>query len=223
MADNKKTMNPSVFERLAKRFSECRKEINRDKVMSDGDIPNVLDTAGKALFAAISSNEIDLGDTPDWFAIEPEGTSPHHGNICHSWDLYWLTAIEWLAKSKPDSGITFPGYILHRVSLKERLYSGLYIYDILYHWHKLSDEHFKRAWRQLATASEDACLYLVRKAVKEPAETDQDIPPTIFRRIWTGIKKIPKWVYYFVGFLAALLTCIYLLWWLLTKIFSGPT
>jgi len=37
--------------------------------------------------------------------------------------------------------------------------------------------------------------------------------------IFCVFTKIPKWVYYFVVFLAALLTCVYLLWWLLTTIF----
>ena len=187
----------SVLERLAERFSECPKDINRDKVMSNGDVPNVMFTAGETLFKTISSKGIDLTDTPEWFAIEPKGTSPHHGNICHSWDLYWLTAIEWLAKNKPDSGITFPGYILHRVSLKERLYSGLDINDILHYWHTLSDEHLKRVWRQLARASEDACSYLASKDVRaeKPAGTEQkeivEVKPGVFG-ITVNIKEIAK-------------------------------
>jgi len=186
-------MNPSVFERLAERFSECRKDINRDKVMSNGDVPNVMFTAGKTLFKAISSKGIDLKDTQEWFAIEPKGTSPHHGNICCSWDLYWLTAIEWLAKNKPDSGITFPGYILHHVSLKERLYSGLDINDILHYWHTLSDEHLNRVWRQLARASEDACLYLASKDVRpeKPAETERNTTPSKCRRIIVRLRNHP--------------------------------
>ncbi len=34
--------------------------------------------------------------------------------------------------------------------------------------------------------------------------------------------RVKKIFYYSIGFLAALLTCIYILWWLWTKIFSGP-
>ncbi len=175
MKQERKTMDTSVFERLDERFSECREEINHDRVMSNGDVPNVMFTAGKALFEAIVSGKIQLGDIPDWFKIEPKGTSPH-GGIRHSWDLYWLSAIHWLSKNKLDSGITFPYYIIHPVSLEERLYSGLDIDDVLHRYHGFSDKHLKRAWRQLATASEYACLYLAQIS-KEPVKAQQDAAP----------------------------------------------
>ena len=55
-------------------------------------------------------------------------------------------------------------------------------------------------------------------ADEKTLETKQEIEPAKWRKAWTCIKKIPNWIY----FLAALLTCIYILWWLWTKIFSGP-
>ncbi len=179
MADKKKTMNQSVFEHLAKRFSECRKEIKRDKVMFASDTPDVMFTAGKALFNAISSNKIDLGDIPDWFTIEPDGIRiDRNGNdrVYLTWDWYWLCAIKWLAKNKPDSGITFSVY-LHGVNPEDSLHSGYDVTDYLMGLFRLSDEHLKRTWRQLARASEDACLYLARKAIKEPAEIEQNATP----------------------------------------------
>lgn len=169
MADEKKTMDSSVFGRLAGRFSECRKEVNRDKVMSNGDVPNVMSTAGEALFWAISSKEIDLGDTPDWFAIKPQGPTKEKINgtwgTPYSWDLYWLFAIKWLDKNKPDSGITFSLYI-PRENPEGLLHSGEGV-EGHFHWLRLRGEHLKRAWRQLATASEDACLYLAGKFIRE--------------------------------------------------------
>jgi len=47
--------------------------------------------------------------------------------------------------------------------------------------------------------------------------TKQDTAPSKHQRIWTCVKKIPRWIYYLVGFLAMLLTCIYFLWWLWTQ------
>jgi hypothetical protein len=52
---------------------------------------------------------------------------------------------------------------------------------------------------------------------KKPAETEQKATPARRRGIWTCVKRIPRWIYVLVIFLAALLTCIYFLWWLWTK------
>jgi len=49
-----------------------------------------------------------------------------------------------------------------------------------------------------------------------PAEAEQNITPAKRWRIWTLVKEIPRWIYVLVIFLAALLTCIYFLWWLWT-------
>lgn len=51
-------------------------------------------------------------------------------------------------------------------------------------------------------------------------ETEQDTTPSKCQRIWTCVKRIPRWIYVLVLFLAALLTCLYLLWWLWTKFFA---
>jgi hypothetical protein len=45
----------------------------------------------------------------------------------------------------------------------------------------------------------------------KPAETGQN---ATLAKIWACIKRIPRWIYVLVIFLAALLTCIYFLWWL---------
>lgn len=159
----------SVFEHLAKRFSEHQAEIKRGKTLSDRDISEVMFTAGKALFAAISSNEIDLGDTPDWFAIEPKGTrTVYDGNeyVYYSWDLYWLYTTKWLAKNRPTSGITNPSHI-RCVNPEKHLYQGLYLSDFFEGVCGIPPYGDMRAWRQLARASEDTCLYLAHIAVKE--------------------------------------------------------
>jgi len=48
---------------------------------------------------------------------------------------------------------------------------------------------------------------------EKPAETGGKV---ILSKIWMCIKRIPRWLYLLVGFLAALLTCIYFSWWLWT-------
>ena len=158
----------SVFERLAERFSECQAEIRRGKNWFDWDISDEMFTAGKALFAKISSKEIQLGDTPDWFTKEPEGWAIDYTGqdrqFC-SWDLYWLSAIKWLVKNKPDSGITFPRSI-GRIKPGEHLCSEKGVTGLLFLL-QLRDEKLKRAWLGLAKASEDACLYLSGKPVIE--------------------------------------------------------
>jgi hypothetical protein len=49
---------------------------------------------------------------------------------------------------------------------------------------------------------------------EKPAETERDTTPTKRWEIGAWLKKIPHWIYILVIFLAALLTCIYFLWWL---------
>ena len=68
----------------------------------------------------------------------------------------------------------------------------------------------------------DRWMRLVRIAGKtvdtqKPIETEQKATPAKWRMMWTCVKRIPRWIYVLVLFLAALLTCIYLLWWLWTK------
>lgn len=68
----------------------------------------------------------------------------------------------------------------------------------------------------------DRWMRLVRIAWKtvdtqKPIETEQKATPAKWRMMWTCVKRIPRWIYVLVLFLAALLTCIYLLWWLWTK------
>jgi hypothetical protein len=163
-------MSASVFDDLAERFSDCRKEIDSDKVMSDGDVPSVMFTAGKVLFTARSSNNIDLGDTPKWFRIKPEGTTTGSNGkdfVVQSWDLYWLSAIDWLADNKSDSGITF-SLCMYGLNPERYLYIGKNITEFLTVLLQLRHEDLQRAWSQLAAASQDACSYLAREVVKEP-------------------------------------------------------
>jgi len=46
------------------------------------------------------------------------------------------------------------------------------------------------------------------------AETEHNSRSAKGRRIWTCVKRIPRWTYVLVIFLAALLTCLYYLGWL---------
>lgn len=51
---------------------------------------------------------------------------------------------------------------------------------------------------------------------EKPAETGRNTTPAKRWKFWTCVKRIPRWIYVLVLFLAAMLTCIYLSWWLWT-------
>jgi len=61
---------------------------------------------------------------------------------------------------------------------------------------------------------EDIVKELESAVAQEPAEIEQKATTSLCRRIWTFIKRIPHWIYYFVGFLAALLTIFHYLGWI---------
>ncbi len=62
-----------------------------------------------------------------------------------------------------------------------------------------------------------ALLKAESKLKGKPAGTRENASPPKRWRIWNCIKRIPRWIYCLVFFLAALLTCLYLLWWLWTN------
>ena len=166
----------SVFERFANRFSGCQVEIRRGKDSFDWDKSDEMFTVGEALFAKIKSKEIDLVDIPDWFTKEPKGwaidSTGQDRQFC-SWDLYWLSAIKWLAENKPDSAIAFPRSI-GRIKPGEHLYSEKGVTGLLITLLHLRNENLRRAWLGLAKASEDACSYLAQIS-KEPAEATHEL------------------------------------------------
>jgi len=90
--------------------------------------------------------------------------------------------------------------------LVRRLYSLIEVHNVLW---AISIEHFKSV-----EGSIQAKLFQILK--KFHTKEEQDTARAKLRRMWTWLKRIPRWIYYLVGFLAALLTCIYLSWWLLT-------
>lgn len=55
---------------------------------------------------------------------------------------------------------------------------------------------------------------------EKPAEPEQNATPAKRWRIWTWVKRIPRWIYVLVLFLAAMLTCIYLSWLLWTTLWK---
>jgi len=54
------------------------------------------------------------------------------------------------------------------------------------------------------------------KKDQKPAEPEQKATLSKGRRLWNLIKRVPRWIYFLIIFLSALLTCIYFLWWLWT-------
>jgi len=55
---------------------------------------------------------------------------------------------------------------------------------------------------------------LEKDGAEETAETEQKATSTICQKIWACIKRIPRWIYILVIFLAALLTIFHYLGWI---------
>jgi len=71
----------------------------------------------------------------------------------------------------------------------------------------------------LASVLARLCVYFDEEietpsSPQKPAETGRNTTPTIGWRLWSCVKRIPRWIYVLVIFLAALLTCLYYLGWL---------
>ncbi len=174
-----------------------------DKETDSHDIESVMDTAGKTLFHVIKSSDIQLGDIPRWFMIEPKGIRTGDNGKgkpkdfeFHSWGLHWLYTINWLTKNKPTSGITFPGDI-RCVNPEKYLLQGLSVWEFLVYVCMRSWKGDKKARHQLAKASEDTCLYLASKAVRneQPAETEQSAALNEWRKVINWLKGLAKELY----------------------------
>jgi hypothetical protein len=75
------------------------------------------------------------------------------------------------------------------------------------------NNHAYGLWMYFVRASW-AKLYTEKKfELEQPAETGGN---ATLAKIWACIKRVPRWIYVLVIFLAAFLTCIYFLWWLWT-------
>lgn len=58
------------------------------------------------------------------------------------------------------------------------------------------------------------CIEAKENIESKPAEPEQNAAVAILRKIWTCLKRIPRWIYVIVLFLAALLTIFYCLGWI---------
>lgn len=70
------------------------------------------------------------------------------------------------------------------------------------------------AWRFRLTSA--GYELLKRETAQKLAATGQKTAPAKCKKILSLVKAIPRWIYVLILFLAALLTCIYLSWWLWT-------
>ena len=141
--------------------------------------------------------------------------------------------IQWLGKRPPKERIDLIERIFEKgqeasKSEKYVLIAGLY--EILTNHRILPIDPFKQEMvripfdvllTQIEPVLEEKYAYfdeLIKQTLTEnPVGTGQKATPAKWRMMWTCVKRIPRWIYVLVLFLAALLTCIYLLWWLWTK------
>jgi len=176
-------MNPSVFERLAERFSNCQPQIERIKAWPDWDIQDVMEAAGRKLFTAMSSGEIDLGDIPQVLKTDPKtkievGDSIHgYKEIdVHSWDWYWLAAAKWLALNNPEPDICLRCTLeIYAVKPENHIPSGPgVVSSLMTKWQELREGRRQKAFKRLATLSEDACLFLAGKLASKTKTLNTD-------------------------------------------------
>ena len=146
-------MEQSVFERLAKQFSEL---CNNDTEVGITATQNVMRAAGRAFFDAISSDKINLGEIPSWFKAKPVKVKKNNDRRLVSWDLYWWCVVAWLIKKKPNSGIFRSPSVKHMKFRKSLLGYSLNKYLKK----QLPREKHRKVCYRLAKASETACLYL---------------------------------------------------------------
>jgi hypothetical protein len=92
--------------------------------------------------------------------------------------------------------------------LREKALEGLELLDQI-------EAGNNRLWRKLDTIV-FAVIEMCRAGSEQPTERGQNATSAKGCGIWTCVKRIPRWIYVLVGFLAALLTCIYFSWWLWT-------
>jgi len=182
-----KTMNPSVFERLATNFSECHKKIGQGNVPSDWGIQDVMKAAGRALFTAMSSGKIDLGDIPQWLKTDPiiemieddliTGKRDAQVVVYENRDLYWLAAIKWLALNRPGSGLVRPRQIW-AVKPEEHFASATPVLGLFMERFGVG-ERLPKALHSFTTLSEDACQYLAQLQASKPetAKTEPENKP----------------------------------------------
>lgn len=92
--------------------------------------------------------------------------------------------------------------------------------ELMLRWHK---EHLKilRGLDDDLSVIEGSKRYKTEEQKQLQDQTRRNAAPAKGGRIRTYVKRIPRWIYVLVLFLAALLTCIYLLWWLWTTFWKN--
>ena len=179
MAEKKrKTMDLSVFERLAKRFRQCQAEIKRGKKTSYL-MERVMEAAGKAFYEAISSKAIDFENIPPWFEEEPKGNAEFYDSQenmkimdVYYWDLYWWFVVDWLAENQRGIGIVRPAGI--GIYTPERYLKKYHFSIFLSRVCGIRSQGSKATFYDVAKASEDVCSYLAAET-----KPDDNVPETV--------------------------------------------
>ncbi|MFC1636129.1 hypothetical protein ACFL5Z_14935 [Planctomycetota bacterium] len=173
-------MNPSVFEGLAKRFSQCRAEC-LDKVTHTDRIESIMTEAGENLFDAIFSTVFRFELTPMWLKREPKSikilNDPYgeaaEVEVC-GWSLYWVFAIDWLRRTHCKCENELPEAVFWADA--ERLLGGYVVDEYLNVKHvKYRSELWNQTWQSLIGVSEEVCSCLAHMQSDryKPAGTEQ--------------------------------------------------
>jgi len=166
----------SLFEQLADRFKAFESYRKGDDIR----INKLMERAGECLFRAIERGEIRIADVPDWFVIEPTGRetaqvrkmragedpADYHAIVdWYYWDMYWWTAVKWMARNIRDSAIDVPSPPIGGEQLRQP--STPFDISVVTRrqgkkFRKCDEVIEARAWRYVVSACTDACRHLAR-------------------------------------------------------------
>jgi hypothetical protein len=161
------------FDRLATQFSKLHFTGEKAEI---AEIQAVMRAAGRALYAAISSKKIYLGETPSWLKRKPKKSRRKSNGVSRtvfSWDLYWWCAVAWLIRQKLDSGIIYSPRI-KRIRFRKDLL-GCSLRRYLVDKKGLPTKKWRQICYSLAKASETACLYLAGLTAAEGMQTPKPV------------------------------------------------
>lgn len=170
-----KHMARAMFGNLATRFTQLAEGATPD---CETEIEQLLAEAGRAVFKAIQSRQLQLSDYPDWMNDSPSGvrvevdrTGEPQDPSFDFWDTYWWCTVAWLSQNRQDSGIVVAPPALSKLDSPPPLY--FFPDYVSLHCAQLgSTEHgLLGAWLAIARASAEACRYIT-SLLAAPPETE---------------------------------------------------
>ena len=167
-------MRESPFLDLGDKFTTCRTLTSPNEARS---LERTMAEAGRSLFHVLAEKLILLDAPPAWFSECPEEslyTENHRKEVVEvlepRWSMYWWSAVVWFHHERPDTGIVMPAGRLGRLEsppLWCDFGSGPLIDALPRRYEREAEVDL---WKQVASASADACVFFARALAEQSAE-----------------------------------------------------